>query len=199
MKLLLFSDLHRDRQAVERLIIAAAAADVVVGAGDFATCRLGLQPMIDALSKIDRPAVLVAGNSETADELRVACRDWPQASVLHGSSTIIQDQTFFGLGGAVPPTPFGAWSFDLSEEEATHRLKDCPPAAVLVSHSPPWGAVDRDSRGRQLGSRALRRVVDDRAPRLVVCGHIHHSSGQSATIGTTTVINAGPHGMWWEL
>jgi len=199
MKLLLFSDLHCDHQAVERIVQASRAADVVIGAGDFATCRRGLQEVIDGLSRIDRPTILVAGNSESAEELQTACRNWPQARVLHGSSTLVENQTFFGLGGAVPVTPFGEWSFDLSEEAACELLRDCPAGAVLVTHSPPFGAVDRDSRGRQLGSRAIRRVVDERLPRLVVCGHIHASGGQSVTLGSTTVINAGPTGMWWDV
>ena len=36
-------------------------------------------------------------------------------------------------------------------------------------------------------------------PALVVCGHIHASGGQTAHIGATPVINAGPDGIKWEL
>ena len=39
MRLLAFSDLHRDRSAARRLTRMAAEADVVVAAGDFATRR----------------------------------------------------------------------------------------------------------------------------------------------------------------
>ena len=34
---------------------------------------------------------------------------------------------------------------------------------------------------------------------LVVCGHIHGSAGQIKKLGETTVINAGPHGIFWDL
>jgi hypothetical protein len=74
---------------------------------------------IDVLRGVAKPAVLVAGNNESAKELAEACRDWPQAQLLHGSSVSIGGVTFFGLGGGVPVTPFGAWSYDLTEGQAT--------------------------------------------------------------------------------
>ena len=53
-------------------------------------------------------------------------------------------------------TPFGPWSYDFTEEQAAELLAGCPRGCVLVSHSPPKGTVDVDSRGRSLGSVAVR-------------------------------------------
>jgi uncharacterized protein len=92
--------------------------------------------------------VLVAGNNEFTEELTQACRDWPQAQVLHGSAVTIAGMVFFGLGGGIPVTPFGSWSYDFTEEQATALLDGCPKGCVLVNHSPPKGAVDVDSGGR---------------------------------------------------
>ena len=72
---------------------------------------------IDVLGEVGKPAVLVAGNNESTEELTEACRDWPEARVLHGSAVAIAGVTFFGLGGGVPVTPFGAWSYDFTEEQ----------------------------------------------------------------------------------
>jgi Icc-related predicted phosphoesterase len=119
--------------------------------------------------------------------------------VLHGSGAEIQGIPFWGVGGAIPVTPFGSWSYDLTEDEGRQLLADCPPGAVIVSHSPPHGAVDESSAGQSLGSVALREAIERLNPALVVCGHIHDCSGQSANIGNTPVVNAGPHGMVWEL
>src|SRR5437867_3967508 len=141
MKLLLFSDLHNDVAAARRLVTLAARADVLIGAGDFCNVRRGLRTCLDVLRVIDKPAVLVAGNNESTEELAGACRDWPQAQVLHGSGTTIAGIDFFGIGGGVPITPFGSWSYDFTEEEAAALLKNCPLGGVLVSHSPPKGAV----------------------------------------------------------
>ena len=82
MKLLLFSDLHADTAAARQLVERARLADVIIGAGDFGNVRRDLRPCLDVLRAIDRPAVLVAGNNESTDELTDACRVWPQAHVL---------------------------------------------------------------------------------------------------------------------
>jgi Icc-related predicted phosphoesterase len=181
------------------MVQLAAEADVVVGAGDFATMRKGLHKTLDILRLIEKPSVLVAGNSESYEELAAACQQWPSAHVLHGGRYDTEGVTFFGLGGAVPPTPFGSWSFDLTEEEARHLLSDCPPNAVMVTHSPPMGCVDRSSRGRSLGSAAVLEAIERTRPQLVICGHIHESAGRSGRIGDSLVINAGPRGMVHQL
>jgi Icc-related predicted phosphoesterase len=199
MRILAFSDLHRDRAASQRIVELSRQVDVVVGAGDYATVRRGLQSVIEILSAIERPTVLVCGNSEDDRELREACRDWPSAHVLHGDGVEIDGVPFFGLGGAVPITPFGAWSFDLSEQEAEALLSDCPSGCVLISHSPPKGLVDVSSTGISLGSFAVLRAIESKEPRLVICGHIHESSGKKVTHGKTVVLNAGPGGMIVEI
>ena len=198
-RLLLFSDVHADLDACRLLVDRAADADVVVGAGDFCRMRRNLQAPIDVLSAIDTPTVLVPGNAETDDELAAACADWTSAHVLHGTGCTIDGIDFYGLGGGVPITPFGAWSYDLSEGEAEDLLADCPEGAVLVSHSPPKGVVDRDSSGQSLGSTAVRDTIEAKRPALTVCGHIHGSWGQDDTLASTPVVNAGPDGLLWDV
>src|SRR3954447_4994293 len=103
----------------------AADADVVIGAGDFASMHEGLEETIDALSGIETPTVLVPGNNETADALREAAAGWSAATVLHGEGRTIHGAEFFGLGAGIPVTPWD-WSFDLEDEVATEMLASCP-------------------------------------------------------------------------
>jgi len=198
MRLLLFSDVHTDADAARALVAMSESVDVAVGAGDFAVQRRGLEPTMDILSAMACPAVLVPGNGESDTELREACRDWARAHVLHGSGTSIEGIDFWGLGGGVPVTPFGAWSFDLTEDEAREKLADCPEGAVLVTHSPPLGHVDT-SGGRHLGSKAVLETVESARPVLVVCGHIHDAWRQESTLRPTRIVNAGPEGILVEL
>jgi Icc-related predicted phosphoesterase len=191
--------LHNDFRTASELVKIAAEVDMVVGAGDFCICRQGLPEIVDALAGIDKPTVLVPGNSESAEELTSACRNWKNAHVLHGTGVTIEGIPFFGIGGGIPVTPFGSWSYDFTEDEASVLLRDCPVGGVLVSHSPPRGLLDISSDGRHLGSRAVRETVEKKKPALVVCGHIHGSSGQSHRLGESLVINAGPGGIIHDL
>lgn len=199
MKLLLVSDLHRDLEAAARVVERSVEADVVIGAGDFAIQRRGLEPIISVLSAMRVPAVLVPGNGESVEELRAACASWDDAHVLHGSGVEIEGVPFFGLGGGVPVTPFGEWSYDFTEEEASELLRDLPNRAVLVSHSPPFGHVDLDASGRHLGSTAVRDAIELTGPRIVVCGHVHASWTERSELGGTPIVNAGPVGVFVEL
>jgi uncharacterized protein len=195
MRVLAFSDVHRDLDQARRLAERAREVDVVVAAGDFASVHRGLEELIDVLVVIETPTVVVPGNNETDEALRVACAGWRAARVLHGEGAEIDGVAFFGLGGGVPETPW-SWSFDLSEDEAAEKLAACPPGGVLVVHSPPKGYVDGD---RHLGSEAILHAIQDKQPRLTVCGHIHESAGDEASVGNTRVLNAGPAGTVVEL
>jgi len=199
MRLLLFSDLHCDLQAAERLVARSRDFDALVGAGDFGASRRGVGVCFEVLRTIERPAVIVPGNNESLDELTEAAAVWPSARVLHGAGCAVDGVAFFGLGGGVPTTPFGAWSWDFSEDAARELLAAMPSGAVLVTHSPPWGTLDHGPGARPRGSVAVREAVDAKSPPLVVCGHIHACGGQWDAIGSSWVVNAGPDGVAWNL
>ena len=198
MRVLAFSDLHRDLDTAADLVERSSGYDVVIGAGDFASVHEGLEEAIDALSGIETPTVLVPGNNETEDALREACEGWQAATVLHGEVTEIEGTTFFGLGAGIPTTPWD-WSFDLTEDEAEERLKRCPAGAVLVVHSPPRGHCDKSSSGDHLGSHAIVDAIAQVQPPLAVCGHIHEAWGERSRIGPTEIANLGPTGAEFEI
>jgi uncharacterized protein len=198
MRLLLFSDLHCDIRAAQHLVELGRNADVAIGAGDFGQVRRRVGVCIDILRDMPCPTVVVPGNNESLDELRDACRGWDRVHVLHGNGVTIDGVQFFGLGGGVPVTPFGSWSYDFSEEEAAELLKDFPAGGVLVSHSPPKGCLDEDSNGTSRGSTTVLDLIGTMSPALVVCGHIHACWGRTETIGETKVVNAGPAGVMVE-
>lgn len=198
MRLLAFSDLHVDLDRARGLVERAPEADVVIGAGDFASVHEGLDDAIGVLSAIETPTVLVPGNNETEDELRSACESWTAAQVLHGEQAEIGGATFFGLGAGIPVTPWD-WSFDLDEDAAAAKLEALPAEAVLVVHSPPLGHCDRSGGGEHLGSTSILAAIEAKCPPLAVCGHIHEAWGQESRAGETTVINLGPDGRELEI
>jgi Icc-related predicted phosphoesterase len=198
MRLLLFSDLHADLTAAADLVRRSRVVDAVVCAGDLCNAHQRLAQVLEVLKVIDKPTVLVAGNNETPSELREACADVPQFDVLHGNGVTILGVPFWGVGGGIPVTPFGAWSYDLAEDQAEPLLAGCPAGGVLVTHSPPFGVLDVASNEKHLGSVAIRNAIERCRPRLAVCGHIHACGGKRLSFGDTTVVNAGPGGLEWE-
>jgi Icc-related predicted phosphoesterase len=142
--------------------------------------------------------VLVPGNNETEDALREATAGWSAATVLHGGGTEIEGVEFFGLGAGIPVTPW-EWSFDLDDAAAAGRLAGCTPGSGLVLHSPPRGHCDTNGSGDHFGSEAVLRAIEERRPRLAVCGHIHESWGCESQVGETSLHNLGPGGTWLEV
>jgi Icc-related predicted phosphoesterase len=197
VRVLAFSDLHRDLAQAAVLVEMAADADAVIGAGDFASVHEGLAETIGVLSAIGAPTILVPGNNETDEALLGATAGWEAATVLHGEGTTIGGVEFYGLGAGVPVTPWD-WSFDLDDDAAAGMLSACPRGAVLVLHSPPRGHCDASGDGTHFGSEALLRAIEEKEPRLAVCGHIHESWGCASRIGETPVHNLGPGGIWLE-
>ena len=148
MKLLAFSDLHRDLDQAAVLVEMSAEADVVIGAGDFASVHEGLGETIAALAAIEAPTVLVPGNNETVEALREAAADWSAATVLHGESTEIEGTGFFGLGAGIPVTPWD-WSFDLDD---TPRRRCSTP----IPRAPCWSSTHH-RRDTATAASAVRR------------------------------------------
>ncbi|MEM6622886.1 MAG: metallophosphoesterase [Pseudomonadota bacterium] len=195
-RILAFSDMHLSQGHAAMVVAHAGAADLVIGAGDFCNARQGLQDAMDLLAPVLPKAVLVPGNAESVEELRAAAGP---ATVLHGEGVECSDLQIFGLGYAVPVTPFGSWSCDLSEETAADMLAACAEADLMVLHSPPKGIADRSNSGASLGSTAIHDAIARIQPRLAVCGHIHYSWGQVGKIGQTHVQNLGPKPVWFTL
>ena len=195
-RILAFSDMHLSRRCAREVVAKAESADLVIGAGDFCNHRQGLEDAMAMLRPALAKAVLVPGNAESADELRVAAGS---AIVLHGERVEREGLAIFGLGYAVPVTPFGDWSCDLSEDEAETLLARMERADLLVAHSPPKGVADRSSAGASLGSTAIRAAIERVRPRLAICGHIHDSWGRTGLIGATQVHNLGPQVTWFDL
>ena len=197
MKLLAFSDLHMSGNRARDIVTASAEADVVIGAGDFCNMRQGLDEAMAMFSDVDKPFLVVPGNAESDAELREAAL--PGMTVLHGECAVVGGVSFVGIGYAVPETPFGGWSCDLSEVTAEAMLAGYEDADVMILHSPPKGVADKTSEGVSVGSTALKAAIERIQPKLAVCGHIHDSWGKTGRIGRTNVVNLGPRPNWFEI
>ncbi len=197
MKILAFSDLHLARNRAAEVVAASTDADLVIGAGDYCNMRQGLDEAMVMLSGIAAPLVLIPGNAESAGELADAAPEG--VHVLHGTGMTLDGLRLFGLGYGVPVTPFGDWSCDLTDSEATELLDRCDAADILIAHSPPKGHGDTTSQGLSVGSVAVRDAIERIQPQFAFCGHIHDSWGYRGTIGRTQIANLGPKANWFEV
>ncbi|NIZ12448.1 metallophosphoesterase [Phaeobacter sp. HF9A] len=197
MKIMAFSDLHLAEDLAADLVAASGAADLIIGAGDFCNMRKGLARAMEMLAGLSAPTVVVPGNAESAEELRSCAL--PSMTVLHGQAAEVGGLRLFGLGGGIPQTPFGAWSYDLSEEDAARELAGMEGADILITHSPPRGAGDVTSAGLSIGSKSIRDAISQVQPKLAVYGHVHDCWGYRGQIGATSCANLGPRPNWFEV
>ena len=164
MKILAYSDLHRSVKFTHQIVNAAREADLVIGAGDYATKQEGLSEILSLLKAIRTPTFLVPGNHEDCADLRAACEDWPNAQVLHGEVARFKGLNIFGLGYEVPQSTDAVWNRFMSEEQAAGVLegmseshKSCE---ILVTQSPPYVIADRQADGRHEGSNCLVKTLE---------------------------------------
>ncbi len=197
MKLLVFSDLHSDRAALERLL--KIDADYYFAAGDLGNWSRGLDEM-GALLATRAPRVYVLpGNHESESDIENLCARYNLEN-LHGRSIELNGWHVAGLGYS-NPTPFHTPG-EYSEAQLAAHLE--PFAAlsplILICHAPPRNTpLDRAGAGRHFGSTAVAHFLELPPPRYFFCGHIHEAAGVTAQLGPTTAVNAGKKGYLLEL
>jgi hypothetical protein len=77
-----------------------------------------------------------------------------------------------------------------TEEELDAKFAEIPDFVdILVTHGPPHGILDENSRGQNCGSKALLKHVQRVKPAHHIFGHIHEQGATETTIDGTTYHN----------
>jgi Icc-related predicted phosphoesterase len=192
MKLLIFSDIHNDRSALERLM--ETDADYYICAGDLVSWARGLEACAGILRRRADKVYLLPGNHETAAQIASFAGEHGFHD-FHGRSFEMEGHRVAGLGYS-NPTPFDTPG-EYSEEELAERLEGlaAPKPEILICHCPPLNtALDQVRQGIHAGSRAVREFIEKHQPAHFFCGHIHEAEGVAAEIGRTRAVNAGKRG-----
>lgn len=193
MRILVFSDVHGDTRALERLM--AIEADYYFAAGDMVNWGRGLDAIGEVLAPRGRQVYVLPGNHESAADVAGMCQRYG-LNDFHGRTFEAGGYHFAGLGYSTP-TPFntpGEWS----EAEIAAGLE--PFAGlnplVLVCHCPPLKTnLDRMAGNAHGGSQAVRDFIHESQPILHFCGHIHEAHGVSEHFGRTRAWNTGKSGV----
>ncbi|ADN49503.1 metallophosphoesterase family protein [Vulcanisaeta distributa] len=164
VKILHISDVHGNRYYIGSIGGVIKDVDVVVVSGDFEDPEI-----LDVLSNYSRPVYAVMGNMDP-----------------YGIRSRVQK--YLVEGRIIPIGLFYLAGYPINMEE----VKDLGPRLILISHYPPYGTnVDKAWNGSHIGSKSVRRFVENVRPLVVLCGHVHESRGVDR-LGNTVIVNPGP-------
>lgn len=200
MKILIFSDIHGDRKALERLM--ATEADYYFCAGDLVNMSRSLDSAADLLSPHRGRFGIIPGNHESETAVSAFCEKFGFEN-WHGKTGTLGGKRIAALGYS-NITPFDTPG-EYSEEELARRLDSFTPfePEILICHCPPKDTeLDRAGKNAHFGSTAVRQYIDKTNPKRFFCGHIHECEGVETTLGLNLVTigrNVGKRGYLLDL
>lgn len=197
MRLLLFSDIHSDLRALERLV--EKEADYYFAVGDLVNWGKGLNDVGHILQRRGRQVYVMPGNHESASDIAVFC-DKYGLNDFHGQHMEVAGYHVAGLGYS-NITPFKTPG-EYTEEQIADRLSHfgALEPLILLCHCPPKNTpLDRSGPGQHFGSTAVAQFIGMHHPEYFFCGHIHEAAGVETQIGTTKARNLGKQGYLLEL
>ncbi len=193
MRIFALTDIHGRVDYPDRVADQMRKADLLLIAGDITNFgdKEEASAVLRVLAALNSQILAIPGNCDRSG-VQNALRDGRMN--LHETPKIIGNTFFFGIGGC-NKTPFRT-PLEYTEQEIETILNAfmIPSNAhrtVVVSHAPPYGTkLDKMFLGIHVGSKAVRRFIEDRQPDMVLCGHIHEARGLDH-IGRTPIINPG--------
>lgn len=192
MRIIGITDIHGRSELIHKLVerLENETFSIIMIAGDITNFqgREKAAKVLESLLSREVPLVAVFGNCDG--------RDVPDflddlGINAHNRRVEVKGLGVVGIGGS-NITPFNT-IWELSEEEIAGILtRNYRPGDLILSHVPPYDTkADRVHSGAHVGSKALRRFIEENQPPLVLTGHIHE--GRSVDrIGKTLVVNPGP-------
>lgn len=183
MNLCVIADLHGDTTYIQRL--HTIEYDLLVICGDITNFGRNTETL-NIIDCIPDPYVAVHGNCDYKDVIGVLEE---KKANLHKKQKTIDGETFCGFGGGnifLKKTPS-----EYSEKEIFQGLSDIPQGCIVVTHVPPKNTkTDRVLRVKHVGSTAVRQIIEEKNPKMCLCGHIHEGRNTD-TINETLIVNPG--------
>lgn len=194
-KIVCISDTHNRHRD-----ITLPEGDILVHAGD--STNMGrVNEVEDFLSWFNdqdyKEKIMIAGNhdflfqnqSKDADNL---LKYYDKVIYLEDSSYYSYIHKLWFYGSPWQPT-FHNWAFNLDIGPKLKAKWDAIPknTDVLITHSPPYGILDRTQEGNYTGCPDLRRKIFSLQIKLNVFGHIHEAYGKFSGYDNNTIfVNA---------
>ncbi|MGB9636014.1 MAG: metallophosphoesterase family protein [Thermoplasmata archaeon] len=195
IRILQITDIHASQKFAGMLekIVETEKPDVVIICGDithFGPYSFASQ----ILNSIKVRGFTVLGNCDLPDTFEKI--SIPENIIhLHGDATNFMGQKFAGFGGA-NGTPWAYGNLYSEAEIYTSLAKIADAESIVITHTPPCSFV-RARIGEEMGSAGVDRILIEKKPKAILCGHIHEADGVEK-IGSTVIVNPGPakHGRY---
>ncbi|MCK4673210.1 metallophosphoesterase [candidate division WOR-3 bacterium] len=193
MQLIAITDIHGHEHFNNTIAKTISNADIVLIGGDITNFgdEKEADPILQNINQLNNQILAIPGNcdQQSVNKLLIS-----KEINLHRERRIIENITFYGLGGS-SKTPFHTpqeyTEFEIEEILSGFEKTDTR-FHILLSHSPPAKTkVDKTFIGLHVGSKAIRDFIEKFRLDLVICGHIHEARGVD-TINNTLIINPGP-------
>lgn len=140
----------------------------------------------------------IGGNHDYTLQALAARADRPlrNAEYLEDRGLEYRGTRFYGS----PWTPeLEGWAYYLPDGDLESRWASIPDDTdILITHTPPYSVLDRNSSGKRCGCHHLRERVDRIRPALHCFGHVHASAGIHRD-GRTTFANASMVNSQYEI
>lgn len=168
------ADIHGRKENLKKIHAAAKRhnPDMVVIPGDLFGF-FNKKAVLKAIKELKRPVFAIRGNG---DPKRWCRSDHHNLTFLGTTAVPVEGLNLVGLNGTLS-LPFAS-RIGLFESgiirSATPFINQ---HTVLVAHPPPRGGLDRVAGRFSSGSFGLRKLIFEKQPMLVLCGHVHEQAG----------------------
>ncbi len=195
MNILHLTDIHGNKGQISNLAKWLESADVVILSGDITHFgrKSDTESIINEMEKYTKQMVCVTGNCDYPDVQSILEQ---RKYFLGNKIKIIQNFQFLGLSGSLPCP--GSTPNEYSEDEYRYFIEQLKininrtHPVILVSHQPPHKTKnDKVMPGLHVGSKSIRKFIEEVQPLACFTGHIHEGKAVDY-IGKTKIINPGP-------
>jgi uncharacterized protein len=189
------TDIHGTYHLINEIRKIISEADLVVISGDITHFggEKQARKIIDKIRHINQNIFAVSGNCDYPE-----VEEFLQAEGISLHRKFVKYSGFImtGLSGSLPcpgSTPFEFSENEFSEWLEKMSLNNDPETLLLfISHQPPYNTVNDDlGNGVHVGSRSVRKFIEDIHPVICLTGHIHEGIGISS-IHNCKIVNPGP-------
>ena len=193
MKILVITDIHGSPDKIFNYL-NTNSVDYIIITGD--VIDFGSEDyFVETLNKFNEYTKVYALQGNCDPKNAPELLDESNIVNIHDNTSNIEDIIVVGFGGC-NITPFDTpneFSEEILYEQLNKYKKELSSDSftILVTHAPPYDTqADKTESGDHVGSKSIRKIIEETQPTLNVCGHVHESVGQD-TIGKTIIVNPG--------